>query len=137
MTQTNTKIIGYEPKPKNGLFKSERPELRVKPIFDKIMTAKNTTQNKEELSEELKDNIICETGSEPDGKFLRIKTTDELITILTPILNKSISQAHQSGIEEGARAERVKIAKLLGDEYENMENNASFYLKLAALKENK
>lgn len=71
----------------------------------------------------------------PMGSVIR---PSSVLSWLEENIDTSILRAHQSGIEEGARAERVKIAKLLGDEYENMENNASFYLKLAeSLKENK
>lgn len=40
-------VIGHEPQNKNGLFEWDRPDLRVKPIFDKIMpktTKKPTAQ---------------------------------------------------------------------------------------------
>ncbi len=121
------------------------------------MTQTNTTQNKEELSKELEEEfnrrfvtypaslVLSQWGGSSKNKtkknqLLLIKNENKqylTINALKNFIAKSNSQAHQSGIEEGARAERVKIAKLLGDEYENMENNASFYLKLAALKENK
>jgi len=103
------------------------------------MTQTNTTQNKEELSKEQQMELFTKFET-----ILRNYKDENAINAyqanfrLMDIFSKSLSQAHQSGIEEGARAERVKIAKLLGDEYENMENNASFYLKLAeSLKENK
>lgn len=95
----------------------------------------NTTQNKEELEQEAKlvhkilqeciaSEVIYETKIAELHLIKGLNKAEEL-------LSKLLSQAHQSGIEEGAEAERAKITKLLEDEYENMENNASFYLKLS------
>jgi len=102
------------------------------------MPINNTTQNKEELSKEVEERFDKQFYYVPKNDEEAIACTGFHANQIKQFLAKELSQAHQSGIEEGARAERVKIAKLLGDEYENMENNASFYLKLAeSLKENK
>lgn len=44
---------------------------------------------------EWEDEAICELGKEPDGHALRAKTTDEVIDILRPIMNKLLLSTQQ------------------------------------------
>ena len=78
------------------------------------MTQTNTTQNKEELNindllDTFESDVICELGIEPDGDNLSVKTTDEVVEALQPVVEELLIQAHQSGIEE----ERKRIVKII------------------------
>jgi len=81
----------------------------------------NTTQNKEELNindllDTFESDVICELGIEPDGDNLSVKTTDEVVEALQPVVEELLIQAHQSGIEEGKKAERNEIYRILSEE---------------------
>lgn len=44
--------------------------------------------------------VICELGIEPDGDNLSVKTTDEVVEALQPVLEELLIKAKQIGIEE-------------------------------------
>lgn len=75
------------------------------------MTQTNTTQNKEELIKDWKDQFRIVEGSRwtfPSEVRISWEALKELV-------DKSISQAHQSGIEEGKKSNRDFVIKLKAD----------------------
>lgn len=63
----------------------------------------------EEITQYICDDLICETGMEPDGKRLGITTTWELIAKLKPILEKRLTQQ----IEKAVASERQRCVDSL------------------------
>jgi len=65
-----------------------------------------------EKIEEITEYIMCESGREPDGERLWIKTSYELADIVKPILLKHLPEIVEEAKKEGAREVGEKILAL-------------------------
>jgi hypothetical protein len=71
-----------------------------------------TQQATDELIESIVSEVMLETGSEPDGIRLNIKTTEELGEILKPILEAKL-HAHDQALRAEVITELDKITAIL------------------------